>query len=192
MFNKQNNFLAAVYYCEKNLGISFLDISTGEFLIAEGNTEYIDKLLQSFSPAEILFQKENRRDFIENFGEKYNSFAIDNWVFTPDYSTELLQKQFDTLTLKGFGIEAMQNGQIAAGAILHYLQETEHHHTTHIAKISRIDKENYVWMDKFTIRNLELFYSPNDGAKTLVDVLDNTISAMGSRMLKKWVALPLK
>ena len=190
--NKQNNFLAAVYYGEKNLGISFLDISTGEFLIAEGNTEYIDKLLQSFSPAEVLFQKENRRDFIENFSEKYNSFAIDNWVFTPDYSTELLQKQFDTPTLKGFGIEAMQNGQIAAGVILHYLQETEHHHTTHIAKISRIDKENYVWMDKFTIRNLELFYSPNDGAKTLVDVLDNTISAMGSRMLKKWVALPLK
>ena len=190
--NKQNNFLAAVYYGEKNFGISFLDISTGEFLIAEGNIEYIDKLLQSFNPVEILFQKENRRDFIENFGEKNNSFVVDNWVFTADYSSELLQKQFDISTLKGFGIDAMQNGQIAAGAILHYLQETEHHHTTHIAKISRIDKENHVWMDKFTIRNLELFYSPNDGAKTLVDVLDNTISAMGSRMLKKWVAFPLK
>ncbi len=190
--NNQNNFLAAVYYGEKNLGISFLDISTGEFLIAEGNREYIDKLLQSFNPSEILFQKENRRDFIEDYGEKHNTFGVDNWVFNTEYSSELLQKQFDTPTLKGFGIQAMENGQIAAGVILHYLQETEHHHTTHIAKISRIDKENYVWMDKFTIRNLELFHSPNEGAKTLVEVLDNTISAMGSRMLKRWVALPLK
>ena len=190
--NSKNNFLASVVYGVKNLGISFLDISTGEFLIAEGNREYIDKLLQSFSPAEVLFQKENRKDFVHDFGEKHNTFAIDNWVFTTDYSTELLLKQFDTLTLKGFGIEQMKQGKVAAGVILHYLQETEHNLTGHIASISRIEKEHHLWMDKFTIRNLELFYSPNEGAKTLVDVLDNTISAMGSRLLKRWVALPLK
>jgi len=190
--NSKNNFLASVVYGAKNLGISFLDISTGEFLIAEGNREYIDKLLQSFSPAEVLFQKENRKDFVHDFGEKHNTFAIDNWVFTTDYSTELLLKQFDTLTLKGFGIEQMKQGKVAAGVILHYLQETEHNLTGHIASISRIEKEHHLWMDKFTIRNLELFYSPNEGAKTLVDVLDNTISAMGSRLLKRWVALPLK
>ena len=190
--NSKNNFLASVVYGAKNLGISFLDISTGEFLIAEGNREYIDKLLQSFSPAEVLFQKENRKDFVHDFGEKHNTFAIDNWVFTTDYSTELLLKQFDTLTLKGFGIEQMKQGKVAAGVILHYLQETKHNLTGHIASISRIEKEHYLWMDKFTIRNLELFYSPNEGAKTLVDVLDNTISAMGSRLLKRWVALPLK
>ena len=190
--NSKNNFLASVVYGAKNLGISFLDISTGEFLIAEGNREYIDKLLQSFSPAEVLFQKENRKDFVHDFGEKHNTFAIDNWVFTTDYSTELLLKQFDTLTLKGFGIEQMKQGKVAAGVILHYLQETEHNLTGHIASISRIEKEHHLWMDKFTIRNLELFYSPNEGAKTLVDVLDNTISAMGSRLLQRWVALPLK
>ena len=190
--NTQNNFLAAVYYGDENLGISFLDISTGEFLIAEGNTEYMDKLLQSFRPTEVLFQKENKKDFMQDFGEKHHTFAVDNWAFTTDYSTELLLNQFDTPTLKGFGIEQMQNGKVAAGVILHYLQETKHNHTQHIASISRIDKEHHLWMDKFTIRNLELFYSPNEGAKTLVDVLDNTISPMGARMLKRWVALPLK
>ncbi|HJN64474.1 MAG TPA: DNA mismatch repair protein MutS [Flavobacteriales bacterium] len=190
--NIQNNFLAAVYYGDENLGISFLDISTGEFLIAEGNTEYMDKLLQSFRPTEVLFQKENKKGFMQDFGEKHHTFAVDNWAFTTDYSTELLLNQFDTSTLKGFGIEQMQNGKVAAGVILHYLQETKHNHTQHIASISRIEKENHLWMDKFTIRNLELFYSPNEGAKTLVDVLDNTISPMGARMLKRWVALPLK
>ena len=190
--NSKNNFLASVVYGAKNLGISFLDISTGEFLIAEGNMEYIDKLLQSFSPAEVLFQKENRKDFVHDFGEKHNTFAINNWVFTTDYSTELLLKQFDTPTLKGFGIEQMKQGKVAAGVILHYLQETGHNLTRHIASISRIEKEHHLWMDKFTIRNLELFYSTNEGAKTLVDVLDNSISAMGSRLLKRWVALPLK
>ena len=190
--NSKNNFLASVVYGAKNLGISFLDISTGEFLIAEGNREYIDKLLQSFNPAEVLFQKENRKDFVHDFGEQHNTFVIDNWVFSTEYSTELLLKQFDTPTLKGFGIEQMKQGKVAAGVILHYLQETGHNLTGHIASISRIEKEHYLWMDKFTIRNLELFYSPNEGAKTLVDVLDNTISAMGSRLLKRWVALPLK
>ena len=190
--NSKNNFLASVVYGAKNLGISFLDISTGEFLITEGNREYIDKLLQSFNPAEVLFQKENRKDFVHDFGEQHNTFVIDNWVFSTDYSAELLLKQFDTPTLKGFGIEQMKQGKVAAGVILHYLQETGHNLTGHIASISRIEKEHYLWMDKFTIRNLELFYSPNEGAKTLVDVLDNTISAMGSRLLKRWVALPLK
>ena len=190
--NSKNNFLASVVYGAKNLGISFLDISTGEFLITEGNREYIDKLLQSFNPAEVLFQKENRKDFVHDFGEQHNTFVIDNWVFSTDYSTELLLKQFDTPTLKGFGIEQMKQGKVAAGVILHYLQETGHNLTGHIASISRIEKEHYLWMDKFTIRNLELFYSPNEGAKTLVDVLDNSISAMGSRLLKRWIALPLK
>jgi DNA mismatch repair protein MutS len=165
--NKQNNFLAAVNYGPKNIGISFLDISTGEFLIAEGNKEYIDKLLQSFSPAEVLFQKESRKEIAQDFGEKFNSFLIDNWAFASDYTSELLLKQFDTPTLKGFGIEQMQEGKVAAGVILHYLKETEHHHTIHIAKISRIEKEHYLWMDKFTIRNLELFYSPNEGAQPI-------------------------
>ncbi|MDP7244163.1 MAG: DNA mismatch repair protein MutS, partial [Flavobacteriales bacterium] len=190
--NKRNNFLAAVVYFGNNLGISFLDISTGEFLIAEGDQEYIDKLLQSFSPSEVIFQKEKRKKFIEDFGEKHYTFAMDNWVFTADYTTELLLKKFDTKNLKGFGIETLDNGKIAAGVILHYLNETEHHQTDHISRIRRIEKDNYVWMDRFTIRNLELFYSPNDGAKTLIDILDETISPMGARLLKRWLALPLK
>ena len=190
--NKRNNFLAAVMYSANNLGVSFLDISTGEFLIAEGDQEYIGKLLQSFMPSEVIFQKEKRKKFIEDFGEKNYTFAMDNWVFTADYTTELLLKKFDTKNLKGFGIETLDNGKIAAGVILHYLNVTEHHQTDHISRIRRIEKDNYVWMDRFTIRNLELFYSPNDGAKTLIDILDETISPMGARLLKRWLALPLK
>jgi len=190
--NSKNNFLASVFYNEKNIGISFLDISTGEFLLAEGSREYIDKLLQSFSPAEVIFQKEKRKEFIADFGESHYTFAVDNWVFTADYTAELLLKQFDTPTLKGFGVETLESGKIAAGAILHYLNETEHHKTEHISKIVRIEKEKHLWMDRFTIRNLELFYSPNEGAKTMVDVLDKTLSPMGARMLKRWITLPLK
>lgn len=190
--NKKNNFLAAVVYDSDKLGVSFLDISTGEFLIAEGNKEYIDKLLQSFSPAEVIFQKEKRRNFIADFGASHYTFTIDNWAFTSDYTSELLLKQFKTKNLKGFGIDALTNGKIAAGVILHYLNETEHHQTSHISKISRIEQEHYVWMDRFTIRNLELFSSPNEGAKTLIDILDECISPMGARLLKRWLALPLK
>ena len=190
--NKKNNFLAAVVYASDKLGVSFLDISTGEFLIAEGNKEYIDKLLQSFSPVEVIFQKEKRRNFIADFGASHYTFAIDNWAFTSDYTSELLLKQFNTKNLKGFGIDALKNGKIAAGVILHYLNETEHHLTSHISKISRIEQEHYVWMDRFTIRNLELFCSPNESAKTLIDILDECISPMGARLLKRWLALPLK
>ena len=190
--NKKNNFLACVYYGKTNIGISFLDISTGEFLLAEGNTEYIDKLLQSFDPNEVLYQKENEKEFFKDFGEKFYTFTIDNWAFTKEFSIELLLKQFKTSSLKGFGIERLNDGIIAAGVILHYLSETQHHKRKHITKITRIDKDKYVWMDKFTIRNLELFYSPNEGGRTLVEVLDKTLSPMGARMLKRWIAMPLK
>ena len=189
---KKNNFLAAIHYGNNNIGVSFLDISTGEFLVAEGSTQYIDKLLQSFSPSEVIYQKNKKRRFEEDIGSSFYSFAIDDWVFTSDYTSELLNKQFDTKTLKGFGISELFDGIIAAGVVLHYLNETKHHQTQHILAIRRIEKGKYVWMDRFTIRNLELFYSSNEGAITLIDILDNTKSAMGSRMLKRWLALPLK
>jgi len=189
---KSNNFLAAVHFSEENVGVSFLDNSTGEFLVAEGKIDYIDKLLQSFSPSEVVFQKSCRKQFNSEFGEKFFTFMLEDWVFTPDYSNELLLNQFDTKSLKGFGVEKMNAGTISAGAILHYLKETHHHLTQHISSISRIEREKYVWMDRFTIRNLELFSSPNENAKTLIEVLDYTKSAMGSRMIKRWLALPLK
>ena len=189
---KKNNFLAAVYYGKKNIGVSFLDISTGEFMLAEGSTDYIDKLLQSLSPSEVIYQKNKRRKFEEDFGTSFYTYRLDDWAFASDYTQELLHKQFDTNSLKGFGVSDLEDGIIAAGVALHYLQETQHHQTKHILSISRIEQEKYVWMDRFTIRNLELFYSPNDGAITLIDVLDDTKSAMGSRMLRRWLALPLK
>ena len=190
--NNKNNFLAAIVYASDNLGVSFLDISTGEFLIAEGDSNYINKLLQSFSPSEILFQKEKRRDFVEDFGSSHYIFPIDNWVFSSDYTSDLLLKQFNTKNLKGYGVNEMEDGKIAAGIILHYLKETQHHQTSHISKISRIDQDNYVWMDRFTIRNLELFVSSNEGARTLIDILDECVSPMGSRLLRRWLAFPLK
>ncbi len=187
-----NNFLAAVSLGENNIGVSFLDNSTGEFLVTEGKVDYIDKLLQSFSPSEIIFEKSKRREFEDKFGDGFFTQMIDDWVFTEDYSEELLLNQFSTKSLKGFGIEKLEAGTISAGAVLHYLKETHHHLTKHISTISRIEQEKYVWMDRFTIRNLELFYSSNENAKTLIDILDFTLSAMGSRMIKRWVALPLK
>ena len=189
---KKNNFLAAVFYGKKNVGVSFLDISTGEFLVAEGSSEYVDKLLQSLSPTEVIYQKTKRRKFEEDFGSSFYTYMLDDWAFTPDYTHDLLHKQFDTKSLKGFGVTELAEGIIAAGVALHYLNETHHHQTKHILGISRIEEDRYVWMDRFTIRNLELFYSPNEGAKTLIDVLDDTKSAMGSRMLRRWLALPLK
>ena len=189
---KKNNFLAAVFYGKKNVGVSFLDISTGEFLVAQGSVDYIDKLLESLSPSEVIYQKNKRRKFEEDFGTSFYTYSLDDWAFTADYTNELLHKQFDTKSLKGFGVSDLEAGIIAAGVALHYLNETQHHQTKHILGISRIEEDKYVWMDRFTIRNLELFYSPNEGAKTLIDVLDNTRSAMGSRMLKRWLALPLK
>jgi len=187
----QNNFLASIFYGEK-IGISFLDISTGEFLVAEGDASYIDKLIQSLKPKEIVYQKKNKKIFQEYFGNNFCSFMLDDWVFNLDYCNELLNNQFETTSLKGFGISNLNNAIIAAGVALHYLNETHHHQTEHILSISRIEEEKYVWMDKFTIKNLELFFSPNEGAKNLIDILDNTKSPMGARMLKRWVALPLK
>ncbi|MEC7646312.1 MAG: DNA mismatch repair protein MutS [Bacteroidota bacterium] len=188
----QNNFLAVVYYGQNNVGVSFLDISTGEFLVAEGTTDYIDKLLQSLNPKEVIYQKDKRKKIEQDFGIAFHIFGVEDWVFTIDYATELLNKQFDTKSLKGFGLLNFSDGVIAAGVALHYLNETKHHQTQHILGIRRIEEEKYVWMDRFTIRNLELFSSSNEGAITLIDVLDDTKSAMGGRMLRRWVSLPLK
>ena len=158
----------------------------------EGKSDYIDKLLQSFNPSEVLFESNKRKEFEKLFGDRFFTHTLDDWIYTTDYSNELLTNQFNTSSLKGFGIEKMEASIISAGAILHYLKETHHHLTQHISTISRIEQEKYVWMDRFTIRNLELFYAPNEQAKTLIDVLDYTISPMGSRMIKRWLALPLK
>ncbi len=190
--SNKNNFLAAVFYGKKNIGVSFLDISTGEFLIAEGNNDYVDKLLQSLSPTEVIYQKSKNKNFKQDFGSSLFTHMLDDWAFTTDYTTDLLNKQFGTNSLKGFGVIELTDGVIAAGVALHYLKETHHHQTKNILRISRIEEDKYVWMDRFTIRNLELFYSPNEGAKTLIQVLDHTKSAMGARMLKRWLALPLK
>ncbi|WP_296317152.1 DNA mismatch repair protein MutS [Winogradskyella sp. UBA3174] len=192
LHSKSNNFLAAVYFEKKKIGVSFLDISTGEFLTSQGNAEYIDKLLQNFSPSEVLISKQNRKLFSETFGNDFHTFYLEDWVFQADYANETLTKHFNTKTLKGFGIEDLYEGIIASGVVLHYLSETRHNKLEHIATISRIATDDYVWMDKFTIRNLELYNSTNVNAVTLINVIDKTISAMGGRMLKRWLALPLK
>jgi DNA mismatch repair protein MutS len=192
LHSKSNNFLAAVYFEKQRIGVSFLDISTGEFLTSQGNAEYIDKLLQNFSPSEVLISKQSRKLFSETFGNDFHTFYLEDWVFQADYANETLIKHFNTKTLKGFGIEDLYEGIIASGVVLHYLSETRHHKLEHIATISRIATDDYVWMDKFTIRNLELYNSTNANAVTLINVIDKTISAMGGRMLKRWLALPLK
>lgn len=190
--NKNNNFLASVFIGDKISGVSFLDVSTGEFFVAQGNLEYIDKLLQSFRPNEILYPKNKKKIFIETFGEKFYTYGIDDWVFASDFGTNTLLKHFEVNSLKGFGIESMESGIIAAGAALHYLADTAHDKVKHISTISRIEEEKYVWLDRFTIRNLELFGSHNENAKTLIDVIDETVSPMGGRMMRRWLALPLK
>ena len=187
-----NNFLAAIYFGNKQLGISFLDVSTGEFLTAQGNDEYIDKLLQNFNPSEVLIQKNNKNRFKEIFGDDFNTFYIEDWVFQEDYAIDILTKHFKTNSLKGFGIEDLFDGIIASGAILYYLSETQHNKIQHITSIQRIAEDAYVWMDRFTIRNLELYHSYNPNAVTLLDVIDKTLSPMGGRLLKRWLALPLK
>lgn len=189
---KTNNFLAAVYFGKKQIGISFLDVSTGEFLTSQGNDEYIDKLIQNFSPSEVLISKNNKNQFREVFGEDYNTFYLDEWVFQEDYAVESLTKHFQTNSLKGFGVEELPDGIIASGAILYYLSETQHNRIQHITSIQRIAEDAYVWMDRFTIRNLELYHSYNPNAVTLLDVIDKTLSPMGGRLLKRWLALPLK
>jgi DNA mismatch repair protein MutS len=189
---KTNNFLAAVNFNKKQLGISFLDVSTGEYLVAQGNAEYIDKLLQNFSPSEVLVQKQHKQQFLELFENRYYTFYLDDWVFQSEYANETLQNHFEVKNLKGFGIQDLKNGIIAAGAVMYYLSETQHNQLKHIQSISRIAEDNYVWMDRFTVRNLEL-YNPNSiNAVTLLDVIDKTISPMGGRLLKRWLALPLK
>jgi len=190
--HKNNNFLASVYLTEKISGVSFLDVSTGEFLVAQGNFDYIDKLLQTFKPTEVLFQKSKKKLFLETFGDKFYNYGLDDWAFTYEFGTEALLKHFNTKSLKGFGIEELNEGIAAAGAAMHYLADTAHDKVKHISTISRIEEEKYVWLDRFTVRNLELFGSHNYNAKTLIDVIDSTISPMGSRMLKRWLALPLK
>lgn len=192
LVSKSNNFLCSVYFDKKYIGISFLDISTGEFLTSQGNAEYIDKLLQNFSPSEVLVSKQKRSLFNETFGDDFHTFYLEDWVYQTDYAYETLIKHFDTKTLKGFGIEDLYEGIIASGSILHYLGETQHHKLQHITSVSRIAEDDYVWMDKFTIRNLELYNSTNNNAVTLLNVIDKTISPMGGRLLKRWLALPLK
>ena len=190
--HRENNFLASVHFDKKMAGVAFLDISTGEFLTAEGNFEYIDKLLNSFNPKEVLFQKGKGNEFTAQFGGKFYTYTMDDWVYTEDAATDRLLRHFETKSLKGFGVQDLNYGIIAAGAILHYLDLTQHHRLQHVTALSRIEEDKYVWLDRFTIRNLELFGAINEGAKTLAQVLDKTISPMGSRMLKRWIALPLK
>ncbi|MDC1320510.1 DNA mismatch repair protein MutS [Flavobacteriaceae bacterium] len=188
---KTNNFLAAISL-GKQIGISFLDVSTGEFLISEGTVDEIDKLLQNFNPSEILVSKQKKQDFSSKFSYPYQLFYLEDWVFQHDFAKESICSHFKTKNLKGFGIENLNDGVIAAGAIMHYLSETQHQKINHISSIKRIPKEDYVWMDRFTTRNLELFNSNNLNAVTLIDVIDKTISPMGGRLLKRWLALPLK
>jgi len=190
--SKTNNFLCAIHYGKKIMGISFLDVSTGEFLTAQGNAEYIDKLLQNFGPSEVLVQKNHKKDFTKTFGDSFHCFYLEDWIFKLDYAYESLNEHFQTKSLKGFGIDHLAEGIIASGAILYYLGETQHHKLQHIASITRIAEEEYVWMDRFTIRNLELYHSNAQNAVTLLDVIDKTISPMGGRMMKRWLALPLK
>lgn len=190
--NRENNFLASVHFDKKIAGVAFLDISTGEFLTAQGSYEYIDKLLNSFAPKEVLFQRGRREEFVEIFGSKFYTYNLEDWVYTEDAAFDRLTRHFETTSLKGFGIHNFPFGIIASGAVLHYLDLTQHNNNQHISNISRIEEGHHVWLDRFTIRNLELFNPIHEGAKTLLGVIDKTISPMGSRMLRRWIALPLK
>ena len=189
---KKNNFLCSIHFGKKETGISFLDVSTGEFLVAQGTNEYVEKLIQGFDPTEIIYNKKNASDYDALFGNKHYSFRLEDWIYSEEYATESLNKQFGTKTLKGFGVEALYEGIIAAGAAVHYLSENQHDRLGHITSISRIEEEKYVWLDRFTIRNLELVSSPHENATTLIDVLDQTKTPMGGRMIKRWTVLPLK
>ena len=189
---KENNFLCAVQLGKKEHGISLLDVSTGELLVAQGGSEYLNKLISNFNPSEILFQKNKRSVFEESFGSGHYTYRLDDWVFTSDFAEDILNKHFGTKSLKGFGVTSLSEAVIAAGAIFHYLGESEHKKLDHITGISRIEEDKYVWLDRFTIKNLELVSSVNEQAKTLSDILDETQTAMGSRMLRRWIMLPLK
>lgn len=190
--SKSNNFLAAVHFGKKLLGVSFLDVSTGEFFIAQGNEEYIDKLLQNFTPSEVLIEKKYKQRFLEVFTNRFHAFYLDDWVFQKDYGDELLRNHFKVKTLKGFGVEELEYGIVAGGAAMYYLSETQHNKIEHIQSISRIAEDKYVWMDRFTVKNLELYGGNTMNSVSLLDVIDKTISPMGGRLLKRWLALPLK
>ena len=190
--SKSNNFLAAVHFGKRLLGVSFLDVSTGEYLLAQGNEEYIDKLLQNFNPSEVLVQKQFKKKFKELFEDRFYTFFLDDWVFQKEYSDDSLHNHFGVNSLRGFGVQEIPEGIIAAGAVLYYLSETQHNNLKHIQNISRIAEDKYIWMDRFTVRNLELYHASSHNAVTLLDVIDKTISPMGGRLLKRWLALPLK
>ncbi|TFG76719.1 MAG: DNA mismatch repair protein MutS [Flavobacteriales bacterium] len=189
---KANNFLCAIHFGNQTLGISLVDISTGEFLTAEGTQEQIDKLLQNFAPNEILISKRHKTDFLESFGRQFHTFFMEDWVYQDDYALKTLTRHFKTRTLKGFGVDHLRLGIVASGVVLHYLSETQHRQLSHINALRRIAEEEYIWMDRFTIRNLELYQSNNPNAATLISVIDKTISPMGGRLLRRWLALPLK
>ncbi len=189
---KSNNFLCAVHFGRKLIGVAFIDISTGEFLTAEGSEEQIDKLLQNFAPNEVLVAKNHRKEFTEVFGKQFHTFFMEDWVYQDDYAMETLTNHFKTATLKGFGVDQLPNGIVASGVVMHYLYETQHRQLQHINTLKRIAEEEYIWMDRFTIKNLELYHSVNQNAVTLIDVIDKTLSPMGGRLLKRWLALPLK
>lgn len=190
--NRENNFLASVHFDRKLAGVAFLDISTGEFLTAQGSMEYVDKLLSSFQPKEVLYQRGRSQEFTESFGSKYYTYNLDDWVYTEDAAFDRLTRHFQVKSLKGFGVDNLPLGVIASGAILHYLDITQHKQVGHISNLSRIEEDHYVWLDRFTIRNLELFNTLYEGARSLLQVIDRTISPMGSRLLRRWLALPLK
>lgn len=190
--HNKNNFLASIFLGKKEHGVAFLDISTGEFLIAQGNSEYIDKLMQGFEPSEVLYSRQQDQKFKELFGERFYTFRQEDWVFSEDFGRESLNKHFQTKNLKGFGVEELTEGIIAAGSILQYISEAQHKQLGHISKISRIEEDKYVWLDRFTTRNLELINSPHENGATLLSVLDKTITPMGGRMMKRWMVLPLK
>jgi DNA mismatch repair protein MutS len=190
--HKENNFLCSIHLGEKASGIAFLDISTGEFYAAQGKNDYIDKLLQGFKPSEVVVQKSRRELFQQLFGSKFYTYTFDDWVFTQEFANDILTAHFGTTSLKGFGVEDMLQAVIAAGGAFHYLAETHHDKIRHIVKISRIEEEKYVWLDRFTVRNLELVSSINERGKTLMDVIDRTLTPMGSRMMRRWIVLPLK
>jgi DNA mismatch repair protein MutS len=187
-----NNFLASIHFQNDSLGIAFLDISTGEFFVAEGNQEYIDKLLQTLKPAEVIFQRSFQKHFKETFGTRFYTYTLESWIYDKAYACESLLKHFQTHSLKGFGVEELGDAITAAGAILHYLKDTEHPNLQHITSLQRIDQGDYLWMDKFTIRNLELLSTGTENGQTLLRTLDNTVSPMGARMMKRWIILPLK
>lgn len=190
--NDSNNFLASVYVRGERCGVAFVDISTGEFLVAQGKEEYVAKLLQGFQPSEVLHERSKSKYFVEHFGSSFYTYSLDEWVYTLDFTQDLLLKHFETTSLKGFGLQEYEEGIIAAGAALHYISETRQEKLKHITNISRIEEELYVWLDRFTVRNLELFGSNNEGATTLFDIINKTVSPMGARLLKRWLALPLK